>query len=268
VRGVAIFCKKERKDSAILPKMGHHYTPNKNSDMKVEPAPAFFKLNNPAWHSLKEVHRDFNVGNDTIRLYQPDVCLFGGIYPSSAEAMTQLNGLIDPGATFFILGDLPALPEGFELIHKLLCAQMVCLHPILSSNHETLVYLNDDFREELFQLVQLVQPGYFQQKTCAMGDYFGIFQNDQLVAAAGERMRMDGFTEVSAVVTHPDYAGRGFAKQLVAKVVNKNLNEGKIPYLHVAEHNLPAIGLYEKLGFVKRRTIPLWKIQRNGPPGY
>ncbi len=236
--------------------------------MEVDPGSIFMLLDNPAWHSLNEAHRDFNVGNDTIRLYRPDVCPFGGIHPASPEVMIQLNELIHPGATFFILGELPALPEGYELIHELPCAQMVCQKPILASQQEPLVYLNDHFREELVQLVQLVQPGYFQQKTCEMGDYFGIFQAGRLVAAAGERMQMDGFTEVSAVVTHPDYGGKGYAKQLVAHVVNKNLTRGKIPYLHVAEQNLPAIGLYEKLGFEKRRTIPLRKIQRNGPANY
>jgi ribosomal protein S18 acetylase RimI-like enzyme len=228
----------------------------------------FFKLDNPAWYSLNEVHKDFNIGNEVIRLYQQDVCPFGGIHPASPEVMLQLNELVSPGVNFFILGNLPALPEGYEMIHELLCAQMVCVQPIASATREPLVYLNDDFREVLVRLVQLVQPGYFQEKTCAMGDYFGIFQEGELVAAAGERMRMDDFTEVSAVVTHPDYGGRGYAKQLVAHVVNKNLAAGKIPYLHVAEHNLPAIGLYEKLGFMKRMTIPLRKIGRDGRPSH
>ncbi|MCC7465818.1 MAG: GNAT family N-acetyltransferase [Saprospiraceae bacterium] len=233
--------------------------------MKVDVAPMFFKLDNPAWHSLNEVHKSFNVGNEVIRLYQPDVCPFGGIQPSSPEVMSQLDDLIRPDSTFFILGELPPLPEGYDMIHELLCVQMVCMQSITMPNRESLVYLNDNFREELVRLVQLVQPGYFQEKTCDMGDYFGIFQDGKLVAAAGERMRMNRFTEVSAVVTLPDFGGRGYAKQLVAHVVNKNLSAGNIPYLHVAEHNLSAIGLYEKLGFIKRRTIPLRKIRRAGP---
>lgn len=222
----------------------------------------FFKLDSPAWHSLNEVHWNFNVGNEVIRLYQEDVCPFGGILPPGEENMALLADVIFPGTTFFLLGDLPPLPPGFELLHELSCVQMVCQHVIAVSPSERLIYLNDDHVSELVDLVQLVQPGYFQSKTCAMGDYFGIFQDGKLVAAAGERMRMDDFTEVSAVVTHPNFGGRGYAKQLVAHVVNKNLETGKIPYLHVAEHNTPAIGLYEKLGFTTRRIIPLRKISR------
>lgn len=230
--------------------------------MKVDALSTFFKLDSPAWHSLHESHRNFNVGNEIVRLYQPDVCPFGGILPPSTENMLQLADLISPGTTFFLLGDLPPLPPGFELLHELPCVQMVCQEFIVSSMTATQIYLNDDHVSELVDLVQLVQPGYFQSKTCAMGDYFGIFKDGKLVAAAGERMCMDDFTEVSAVVTHPDFGGRGYAKQLVAHVVNKNLEAGKIPYLHVAAHNTPAIGLYEKLGFATRRIIPLRKIRR------
>ena len=95
-----------------------------------------------------------------------------------------------------------------------------------------------------------------------LGDYFGIFNNNKLVAVTGKRMRMNGFTEISAVVTHPDFTGRGYAKQLVAHVVNKNLSNNIIPYLHVAADNLPAIRLYEKLGFETRRKMSFWKIKR------
>ena len=50
-----------------------------------------------------------------------------------------------------------------------------------------------------------------------MGQYLGIFDGDRLVAMAGERMTLAGFVEVSAVCTHPDYRGRGYAKQLVSR---------------------------------------------------
>ena len=94
-----------------------------------------------------------------------------------------------------------------------------------------------------------------------MGDYYGIYKNKQLVAVAGERMKMDGFTEISAVVTRPDFTGKGFAKQLVAQTANKNFEHNRVPYLHVAETNTTAVRLYEKLGFVIRRKISFWKMK-------
>jgi predicted GNAT family acetyltransferase len=38
-------------------------------------------------------------------------------------------------------------------------------------------------------------------------------------------------------------------------------NENKIPYLHVAESNIGAIKLYEKLGFATRRKISFWNLK-------
>jgi predicted GNAT family acetyltransferase len=106
--------------------------------------------------------------------------------------------------------------------------------------------------------VNLVQPGYFKSKTVLLGDYFGIFKNEMLVAVTGERMKMNHFTEASAIVTHPDHTGKGYAKQLIAYAVNKIADENKIAYLHVAETNTGAIALYLKLGFVTRRKISFW----------
>ena len=81
-----------------------------------------------------------------------------------------------------------------------------------------------------------------------------------MVAVAGERMKMNGFTEVSAVVTHPEYTGKGYAKHLVAHTVNEIFKQGKIPILHVLQTNISAISLYQKLGFMIRNTMDFWKI--------
>ncbi len=121
--------------------------------------------------------------------------------------------------------------------------------------------LSDHRAKDLSSLVNFVQPGYFREKTKNMGDYFGIFRNHALIAVAGERMQMEGFTEISAVVTHPDWTGRGLAGQLVAHIANKNLLANRIPFLHVDKENTRAVALYEKLGFYTRRTMNFWKIR-------
>jgi len=114
----------------------------------------------------------------------------------------------------------------------------------------------------MLALINLVQPGYFLPGTRLMGDYFGIWQNGELVAVTGERMRMHGLTEISAVVTHPDFTGRLYAQQLVAHVSKKNIDAGIVPFLHVAESNERAIAIYQRLGYTRRRNIDFWKIRR------
>jgi predicted GNAT family acetyltransferase len=139
---------------------------------------------------------------------------------------------------------------------------MVCGAHIDIPITETITLLDEANADEMYALINLVQPGYYKRDTRLMGDYFGIRIEGRLVAITGERMRMDGFTEISAVVTHPDFSGRGFARQLVAHVSNKNLTRGIIPFLHVAQSNERAVRLYQYLGFSTRRNIDFTKFCR------
>ena len=72
---------------------------------------------------------------------------------------------------------------------------------------------------------------------------------------AGERLKPHGFTEISAVCTHPDYRGHGYASSLVSILVQRITERNEIPFLHVRTENLDAIRVYEKLGFKTRRII-------------
>jgi predicted GNAT family acetyltransferase len=93
-----------------------------------------------------------------------------------------------------------------------------------------------------------------------LGNYYGIWQDRRLVAIAGERMRLDGMVEISAVCTDPAHTGHGYAQQLIAHICNNNLDKGNILFLHVLTSNDRAIRLYEHLGFRKRREIVFWKL--------
>ena len=100
------------------------------------------------------------------------------------------------------------------------------------------------------------------EKAFQFRDGVVLFKNDVLVAVTGERMQMNDFVEVSAVVTHPNHTGKGYAKQLVVYTVNEIFKQNKTPYLHVIEDNKGAIQLYEKLGFSTRRKISFWNITK------
>ena len=220
--------------------------------------PHLQKLDNPVWNSLNETHRDFSLTHRSLKCYHPDYCPFGGVDDDNDTAGTfySYSHLIND---FYVVGNRPVVDHGLTLKKELVCLQMVIDHPIEINISEEIISL-DNHREALFNIVNLVQPGYFRTKTALLGDYFGIFKDNSLVAVTGERMKMDGLTEVSAVVTHPEHVGKGFAKQLIAHTVNKIFEEDRIPYLHVAETNISAIGLYEKLGFTTRRKISFWNL--------
>jgi ribosomal protein S18 acetylase RimI-like enzyme len=219
------------------------------------------KLDNPVWYSLSETHKDFSINYKNSKFYAPDYCPFGAFESENgiSNQIDEYSKLID---SFFIVGNEPKLSEKTILKNELVCLQMIIEGVIDLEIREKIIKLNGKHEDSLFDLVNLVQPGYFKTKTVLMGDYYGIFNDDKLVAVAGERMKMNEFTEVSAVVTHPLYTGRGYAKQLIAYTVNKIFGQNKSPYLHVAEKNNVAVRLYETLGFKNRRKISFWNLSK------
>ena len=217
------------------------------------------KLDNPVWHSLSETHREFAIDYGDIKFYQLDYCPFGAFRnPGNISAyITQYAGLT---GEFFIVGGRPEFPGSVRLKKELVSNQMIIHERTGIEITEDIKVLGEDHAAALYNLVNLVQPGYFRSRTFRLGDYYGIFKNGQLVAVTGERMKMAGLTEVSAVVTHPDHTGKNYAKQLVTHTINRIMAKNSIPFLHVAETNSAAIGLYEKLGFKTRRKISFWNL--------
>jgi predicted GNAT family acetyltransferase len=78
----------------------------------------------------------------------------------------------------------------------------------------------------------------------------------------GERLGTDTHVEMSAICTHPDFAGRGHASRLIAFLTNDTLERGHTPFLHVSLENPRAKVLYERLGYRLRRTIRFWSLRR------
>ncbi len=57
--------------------------------------------------------------------------------------------------------------------------------------------------------------------------------------------------EIENVATHPDYRGKGLARQLVKRAIEHARKYGaKVCVLEVRDDNLPAYKLYESLGFI------------------
>jgi predicted GNAT family acetyltransferase len=115
---------------------------------------------------------------------------------------------------------------------------------------------------EMLALVERTQPGPFRNRTIELGCFWGIRRGGRLVAMAGERTWIGAFREVSGVCTHPDAQGRGHARTLIARVVNRMLRAGETPFLHVESANTRAIDLYLGLGFARRVRFPLLSAKR------
>ncbi|AZI41379.1 GNAT family N-acetyltransferase [Deinococcus psychrotolerans] len=153
---------------------------------------------------------------------------------------------------------LEPAPLGWSLTHHSSAVQMICPDDsrLIRPDIQTATLTSADV-PDILALVKLTKPGPFRSRTTELGEYFGVREAGQLVALSGERLRLDGFTEVSAVSTHPDWRGRGLAGALVSQVARKAFSEGQTPFLHVMESNARAIRLYQSLGFVERARIHL-----------
>ena len=139
---------------------------------------------------------------------------------------------------------------------------MVCTTPLDVVDGPEAIELGQAHREDVLALTALVYPHYFRPRTMDLGRYFGIYRDGRLAAIIGERLGMDDMREMSAICTHPDYLGRGYARRLTALLTNDTLARGHLPFLHVSQKNLRAKQLYERMGYRLRRTIPFWSLRR------
>jgi GNAT superfamily N-acetyltransferase len=118
--------------------------------------------------------------------------------------------------------------------------------------------------DEMVQLASLTKPGPFGKRTIEFGHYHGIFVEGKLVAMTGQRLHVQNYTEISAVCTHPDHVGKGFAAALLQHQVNLILDRGQRPFLHVRADNARAISLYERLGFKVSRGMNFYFMKKTG----
>jgi predicted GNAT family acetyltransferase len=115
---------------------------------------------------------------------------------------------------------------------------------------------------EMLALTQLAKPGPFFENTIDFGGYFGFFVEGRLVSMAGTRLAAGPYTEVSAVCTHPDFVGQGLAQRVLPYVMHYIQQQGQIPYLQLYPDNLPALRLYQRLGFVERANLRVYSLEK------
>jgi predicted GNAT family acetyltransferase len=115
----------------------------------------------------------------------------------------------------------------------------------------------------MMELTALTKPGPFGRRTHELGTYLGIRRDGKLIAMAGERMKIPGYTEVSAVCTHPRHTGHGYARILMTEIMRRILGRGETPFLHVREDNTRAIELYRRLGFSERARLHLAVLRKD-----
>ena len=222
-------------------------------------------LDNPIWHALGGPHAGLGTVHGLIRRYQPQFAPFAAWETESVETRAALAVAIpvNGGAVLFTTETVEPV-DGLETVMAGHLLQMVATGFAPSGGAPGLRPLQNADVPAMQRLIDLTRPGPFAPRTIEMGRYLGLIEGGELVAMAGERLRLNGFTEVSAVCTHPDHRGRGYAKALVSAVAETIVERGETPFLQVLPANQPAIATYERLGFATRRTLHLTVVRRPG----
>jgi ribosomal protein S18 acetylase RimI-like enzyme len=219
-------------------------------------------LDNVIWKALTTRQAQFAERHGQACRFIPEVAPLAAFLEPTARAYESLAGLVETGKTVALSLDEPYEPrQGWKLVAAALMPQMV--HdgggpPDVSSDtddeivHHEIVELGATDTSEMMALTALTKPGPFNKRTYELGTYLGIRCEKKLIAMAGERLKVPGYTEVSAVCTHPDHVGHGYAGLLMSKVMAGIYRRGEIPFLHVRGDNVRAIELYRRLGFERR----------------
>jgi ribosomal protein S18 acetylase RimI-like enzyme len=216
-------------------------------------------LDNVIWQALTTRQAGLAEAFASARRFPQDVTLLCGLDEMSERGFDSLAGLVGEGGTGAIFLDVEYQSHpGWEYVAGAPLTQMVCENGAASTralNSAVEVFeLRPPDSPEMLELATLTKPGPFGTRTHELGNYFGIRDAGKLVAMAGERLKVPGYTEVSAVCTHPEHTGKGYAGVAMLEVMRRIRERGERPFLHVRSDNTRAIELYKRLGFKIRKA--------------
>jgi ribosomal protein S18 acetylase RimI-like enzyme len=219
-------------------------------------------LDNPAYGALCGAHARLAQVHGRARRYPADVAPFLALpSPPSAQDWRDAAALVTPGT--YVAGRFGGaeLPDGWRAVQAFDLVQMI-EERVTGVDCAEAIALGAADVPEMLELVAQTEPGPFLTRTIELGDYLGIRRDGVLVAMAGERFRLDGWTEVSAVCTRPDHRGQGLASGLMGALIAGIQRRSQRAFLHAMSTNTGAIRLYEQLGFRVRQTATLTVVTR------
>jgi ribosomal protein S18 acetylase RimI-like enzyme len=214
-------------------------------------------LDNVIWRALTTRQAGFAEIFQDARRFVREVTSLCAFAEANARGYESLGNLVGNGGTAALFLESAYEPiGGWDVIGGGRLLQMVWNNgvnlPISKNGASQIIDLGRADSAEMVELATLTKPGPFGSRTHELGSYVGIRSEGKLVAMAGERLKVPGFTEVSAVCTHPGHTGRGYAQLLMTEIMRRICERGETPFLHVRCANARAVQIYERLGYRTR----------------
>jgi GNAT superfamily N-acetyltransferase len=206
-------------------------------------------LDNIVWHTLIGPHAKFASGTSDVRRYATGFSPIIGFADPKSPNFAALAPFCQPGEHFYTDGWSGAIPHTWKLDSESTMFKMVWEAAMPTDEPLDAIPLRPEDAARALELALLTRPGPFGLRTIELGDYFGCFQDNRLIAMAGERMHAGTLREISGVCTHPDFQGRGLARKLMNKLIRRQMHRGETTFLHVMRDNTSARQLYERMGF-------------------
>ncbi|MBE9584455.1 GNAT family N-acetyltransferase [Mucilaginibacter sp. JRF] len=222
-------------------------------------------LSNPAWYALTTGNARLALGNSRVKYFDERVSPFVGLEDSSEDSFIELADMVnnEEGIRLFISPVEVNVPAPWQVVACVNCYQMVWKGSALPSAYDDEVtVLNESHIPDMLALTKLTNPGPFAMQTIEFGHYRGVFADGKLVAMAGQRLNPSPYAEISAVCTHPDHLGKGYARMLLNHHINRVTAASGIPFLHVKHDNDRAITVYKSLGFEINKELLFYVLHK------
>jgi len=220
-------------------------------------------LDNPAFNALISNHQHLSNCNEQAKHYPDNVAPFIGLKDNSAEDFDRLYDVLPDRPAVFISPVEHTIPKTWTILREMRVPQMIYDKSAENNPTAEIINLTDEHIPQMLALTKLTNPGPFLERTIDFGHYRGIFDGGELIAMAGQRMHAFNYAEISAVCTHPDHLGKGYARQLLLDQAQRIQSEGNIAYLHVLSTNERAFNVYKGMGFTIRKEMYFYVLQKN-----
>nr|WP_296073574.1 GNAT family N-acetyltransferase [uncultured Actinoplanes sp.] len=212
-------------------------------------------LDNFCWAALTGPQRRFGEFLGRAARFQPELLPVAAMDDNSDSAAWRDLAVLAGGRQTLVVARNVVAPHDWTTVREVPIRQMVDDGAEAAPDPEARILGPDDV-PAMMNLLSVSPPGGpFLKRTPELGTFLGLWRDDRLIAMAGERIRVDGWTEISAVVTDPQYRGRGYASRLVRALSAEIHARGDRVFLHIGNEGL--VKLYERLGFAVRAEITM-----------